>query len=708
MLLFTEDSFVLNINAFASDSSQLNKITSTNITIIAGNKSDKYDSNGNLILHPSSIPGNKYITFDSSANGRTAELPVGTLISLSFPGGPSNVTITPSKGILERVEGKYKFPQHVIGLYRISGPGTVKIKVETTYKSANYSNLWSGYYQTGSSSSFTDTSSYWIAPTPATCISGATSEATWVGIDGAQVGNNTVLQTGTDATCNSSNVESNYAWWEFYPTAPYVIGTGGSTDCTPSAATCGSVTNGDSMYGEVKYNTSSSNWTVTLKNLTQNWNFTTTLSYSGASSSGEFIVEDDSGNPGADMTNYSTISFNNNLINGTNPNFNYSTQSDEITSDGTSTGTPISVPSNPNNLGDAFSVSYGSTPSAPASWINISPTGLTSDQINAISSSSPTNVWEAGFESGSPSVPVTYNYNGSSWTKYYPHSFASANPNTLTGITSDNSGNAWTVGYYTSFPAEQANAYEWSGSSWTHVTADEPSTIGNLFEGVSTDNTGDVYAVGYYNNSGVNIAPLIEKWNGTKFAQQALSLPSGCTSVQLYGVSVFSSSDVLAVGQGSCTSGNKYVIYHYDGTSWTSISGLPTSATSAILYSVKAISSTEAWAVGSKSFSPQQPLIMHYTSGGGWQEDTSNSFGATSISLLTSVDADSSNNVWVAGTLNGNPLTVHYNGSSWTQISTPTLSSPVNVNGVAVNSGIGWLGGYTGSSTFSPFALKSY
>jgi hypothetical protein len=212
-----------------------------------------------------------------------------------------------------------------------------------------------------------------------------------------------------------------------------------------------------------------------------------------------------------------------------------------------------------------------------------------------------------------------------------------------------------------------------------------------------------VYAVGNYYGSGTS-QPLIEKWNGTKFANQSVSLPSGCSYVKLYSVSFTSSSNGWAVGICSSPSPDKYVIYHYDGTSWSSTVGTG----NARLYSVKAISASEAWAVGQKAGTPWKPYILHYTTSGGWQEDTSISFSSTYASTLNSVDVDGANDVWAVGVFNGNnTLALHYNGSSWLQVDTSFISAPSQLTGVAVNSNVAWLGGGTGSTANTPLVLKS-
>jgi len=342
----------------------------------------------------------------------------------------------------------------------------------------------------------------------------------------------------------------------------------------------------------------------------------------------------------------------------------------------------------------------------PLGWKTNSPADSTSSQISAMAASSSTNVWAVGHEIPTgANVPVTYNWNGTSWTKIKPTAYGTASPDELLGVAVDSSGNAWAVGDDYSYPNVQTLAYEWNGSSWVHKTSDNPtSTYTNQLNSVSTDNSGDVYAAGVYYPTGTSGQPLIEKWNGTKFAQQTISNPSGCSGGTLYGISVYSATNIWASGNEGCGSSVEYVIYHYNGTSWTSTVGLGGGSYSTTLFGIKAVSSTEAWAAGRKLGAAWSTIMLHYASGS-WIEDTSASMSAN----LTSIDADSPNDVWaVGGSSGGNLLTLHYNGSSWAKVSTPSVSSPKVLNGVTVNSGYAWTGGYTGSSTFSPLVLQSF
>jgi hypothetical protein len=342
-------------------------------------------------------------------------------------------------------------------------------------------------------------------------------------------------------------------------------------------------------------------------------------------------------------------------------------------------------------------------------WSNNSPSSTTSDVIYGMSASSTSNVWAAGYEYPTL-LPVTYLNGGTGWTKYSPPS--AGGTQYLYGIATSSSTNAFTVGTYTSNGYTQTLAYHWTGTTnkWgtSAVTSANPggSTCTNQLNAVALDSANTPWAAGYYWCNGYYMQPMLQKWNGSQFVNQTLSPLGSTTGGRINGIS-FSSSYGWAVGQATNT-GASYLIYTYNGSSWSS----PTvgSISNAVLNSVAAVSDTEAWAVGYQpNGSGSKPLILHTTDGGTtWTEDTSfaGSFPA-GTTWLKSVSADSSSDVWIVGyNSNGSntPFTMRNLGYGWTQVTTP--SGGTALYGVTVNSGDAWAGGSSTSGTlYPPFTL---
>ncbi len=195
---------------------------------------------------------------------------------------------------------------------------------------------WSGYATTGTT--YSDVKGSWVEPT-ATCSGRSTAYSSfWVGIDGD--GTNSVEQTGTDSDCSRGRA-TYYAWYEMYPAAPVNLS--------------GAVSPGDSFTAEVKWNSGSS-FTLTIKDNTKGWTFTTNKSLSGAArGSAEWIAEAPSSNSGVlPLANFGTVNFTNCTANGvaisSNPN------PDEIVMQ-TSSGTVKAQPSAVSG-GNSFSVTW--------------------------------------------------------------------------------------------------------------------------------------------------------------------------------------------------------------------------------------------------------------------------------------------------------------------------------------------------------------
>lgn len=141
----------INITPDFPSCGQLNEINGNNrcaqhtytFFIKAGNNNDKTDLQGNPIIHASLDSGVNVVELNPSLDGRTAELPVNTLIYLRFPQTPSNsynITITPNKGVVETPE-KYGIPPSVpsgyIGLLSVVGQGSVTIQIQAKQVQTN-------------------------------------------------------------------------------------------------------------------------------------------------------------------------------------------------------------------------------------------------------------------------------------------------------------------------------------------------------------------------------------------------------------------------------------------------------------------------------------------------------------------------------------------------------------------------------------------
>ncbi|MGA2037489.1 MAG: G1 family glutamic endopeptidase [Acidimicrobiales bacterium] len=155
-----------------------------------------------------------------------------------------------------------------------------------TWASSN----WSGYAETGH---FTTVSGSWTVPSVVAghqSPSSAWYSATWLGIDGFT--NSNLIQTGTEQDYYGGSAHYS-AWWEILPTAetriPDSVAPGDVMDAN-IVQTPTQVSVGGGRFGRGR-GTTEYEWTITLRDVTHPWSFTTTQVYGGAGSSAEWVVE---------------------------------------------------------------------------------------------------------------------------------------------------------------------------------------------------------------------------------------------------------------------------------------------------------------------------------------------------------------------------------------------------------------------------------
>jgi hypothetical protein len=240
--------------------------------------------------------------------------------------------------------------------------------------------------------------------------------------------------------------------------------------------------------------------------------------------------------------------------------------------------------------------------------------------------------------------------------------------------------------------------------------------VGEL-NGVTALSASDVWAVGDGCPGTEESCPaarsLILHRNGTAWTRSATPAPAKDFQDIAESVSADSATDAWAVGVSQDTSNGDLVrplLLHWNGTAWAKVNG-PNPGTSESVSGVYALSPTNAWAVGyecvanctATSTGPltTDTLILHWN-GTSWSQVTSPSPGAL-VNELTSVSGSSSSDIWAAGeeaTANSGPLSLilHWNGTTWSQVSSPN----------AGKAGEGWLNGIGAASPTAALGVGVY
>ncbi|MHB8215103.1 MAG: G1 family glutamic endopeptidase [Candidatus Sulfotelmatobacter sp.] len=233
------------------------------------------------------------------------------------------VVVQPATGVLEAEPGTVHYPADRLIVLTAVKPGTATIDFTGPLASENGSGCtecWSGYVVTGGP--FYGAQGSWIVPQVDTqvspCSSIASSEgfelcsssSTWVGLDG--YGESQLIQTGTDQSYMNGILglvggASYSAWWEILPANEQTI----YQPVYPGDAIVASIvpTPGSTAAPNVN-----SSWRIELTDLTQQWTFVTTRTFTGPLDTAEWIEEDPTDNYGFgsskfQLANYEQVLF---------------------------------------------------------------------------------------------------------------------------------------------------------------------------------------------------------------------------------------------------------------------------------------------------------------------------------------------------------------------------------------------------------------
>jgi hypothetical protein len=247
--------------------------------------------------------------------------------------------------------------------------------------------------------------------------------------------------------------------------------------------------------------------------------------------------------------------------------------------------------------------------------------------------------------------------------------------NILHGISARTTTDVWAVGVQATETSNDTLAMHWNGRGWTAVPTPNPWPecqdgdilwSGNSLSAVSAVSATDVWAVG---SECYSADTIVEHWNGSSWSIVASPRqPDGFDSTAaLYGVEAISASNVWAVGyQGSDEL--ETLVEHYNGSAWTEVSSA--GGASGWLSSVSATGPNDVWAVGATDTGN---LIEHFD-GNGWSVIPSPQPGGSST--LSSVDARTPTDAWAVGTKTGfgaqaSTFTLHWDGTAWTEVASP-------------------------------------
>jgi hypothetical protein len=316
--------------------------------------------------------------------------------------------------------------------------------------------------------------------------------------------------------------------------------------------------------------------------------------------------------------------------------------------------------------------------------------------VNCTSSS---NCWFVGryLDTGGAYFNQILHWNMGAWSLVFspqPGGTANGDFNELASVACTSASNCWAVG--NDIPAggvSRNQAQHWNGTKWSLVATPEPGPGAGL-AGVRCTSSSNCWAVGSYANaSGARVNEAL-RWSGAKWSLVSTPQPGGTTSTanhnELDGVGCASASNCWAVGWDATatigTAPDLNLALHWNGTKW-SLAGTPEPAGTAagdrnLLSGVSCASSSSCWAVGLYgTTSPRTSLTQAlFWNGTAWSlAATPDPDGTGGANELIAVNCTSPANCWAVGDYGSISagagvivnLALHWDGTTWTQVSTP-------------------------------------
>jgi hypothetical protein len=207
----------------------------------------------------------------------------------------------------------------------------------------------------------------------------------------------------------------------------------------------------------------------------------------------------------------------------------------------------------------------------------------------------------------------------------------------------------------------------------------------NYLFSVSCPDASHCFAVGQHTKPLGQPVTGIEQLSGGTWAPVPSPRPPGSTSASLSGVACTSARSCLAVGTYT-TSPNKSFPFaqRWNGTAWSLVSVPAAGSTSSRLDGIACTSAQSCWAVGSD----RHGTLAEHWNGATWAIFASPTVGTRGLYPEAGVSCPAASDCWGVWSWNSafqfGTLTAHWNGTAWSEVTTPTSgASRSMLNGVS-------------------------
>jgi hypothetical protein len=272
-----------------------------------------------------------------------------------------------------------------------------------------------------------------------------------------------------------------------------------------------------------------------------------------------------------------------------------------------------------------------------------------------------------------PSCPDTRPPVSGTWQKAVSANVSGVT-NQLSGIAALSANNVWAVGWAGDpdgpLYVKRTLIQHFDGSAWRIVPSPNvPNDTHSELYAVSAASADDVWAVGGTHDGTLPSRTLIQHWNGTRWTIVPSPSPANQLN-ELRGVAALSANDVWAVGYTSGIETQEPIdtlILHWDGVSWTRVESPNITGGANELFGIAAISANDIWSVG---YAGGAPLSMHWN-GSTWSIAPMRVRPGLGGEWLAAVSGSASNDVWAVGTGRGfftnrpSATIRHWDGTRW-------------------------------------------
>ena len=293
--------------------------------------------------------------------------------------------------------------------------------------------------------------------------------------------------------------------------------------------------------------------------------------------------------------------------------------------------------------------------------------GTTENVLFAVSARAIDDVWAVGRQY-SPAATLIEHWDGTAWS-VIPSESPGLAVNALNGVSAVSATDAWAVGSYTRNNRFSGLTEHWDGIRWSTIPLDNPQSEQMELADVWATSSDDVWAVGTRYSDLLEVHPLAEHWDGTKWTFVSVPTPA-MRSAGFSAVWASAADDVWGIGNDY----TRPLVEHWDGSSWSIVPSppLPTS----YLVSISGSSPTDVWAIG---FSDDHDTsLAEHWDGLKWQPGALP--WASSVTALAPTDA------WTAGGTGIDTVIQHWNGSNWSRVKSPNRGSTNGLNAISAAS----------------------